>query len=486
MARSGRSTAYLGIDVGTSGLKVAALAASGRLLASSEESYAVSTPQPGWVESDPATWLRAVAAATARIGDVLADVDVAAIGCAGQMHGAVLCDDAGEAMAPAILWPDRRAESVLPRWRELTSLQRASLANPLVPGMTGPMLAWLVEHRPELADRASVALHAKDVVREHLTDRRDAAVAGVPVTDRSDASATLLWDVGAERWADDVCADVGVPGDLLPEVVSSSTVVGRSDWLDRVVPGASTDVPVVAGAADTPAAMIALGSTGLHVNLGTGAQVLVHAESARRPGADASTHLYADAGEHWYVMAAVQNAGLAVEHAAGILGLTWEGLVGAASRSRAGAGGASFLPFLSGERGGLASASSRGGWVGLGAGTTRDDVARAVFEGVTFAVRRSVELMGDVAAGAPEVTLTGGGGRDPWVRQLLSDVLSRPVRFADVRSASAIGAAVLAARGTGAVLHPVRPAVELTEPTPSAALEQAYHDWLARCPAAEL
>jgi xylulokinase len=227
------------------------------------------------------------------------------------------------------------------------------------------------------------------------------------------------------------------------------------------VMGAWRDVPVVVGGADTPLALLASGvDDGLLVNLGTGAQLL-------RPGAapvaadDPPVHQYADVGGGWYAMAALQNGGSAWAWVRGVLGLSWPEFFAAAESAPAGAGGVRFRPFLSGERGGVAGPDDRGGWTGLGAGTTRADLARAALEGVVAAVGAAAELLGPV--GGP-VVLTGGGGRVPLVRQLLADLLRRPVTWLPLRSASAIGAAVLAGRGTGVDVVPRRDVPPPVEP----------------------
>jgi xylulokinase len=205
-------------------------------------------------------------------------------------------------------------------------------------------------------------------------------------------------------------------------------------------------VPVVVGGADTPLALLAAGvSDGLLVNLGTGAQVL-------RPGADPVAvedpvvHRYADVDGGWYAMAALQNGGSAWAWVRGVLGLSWPEFFALAESAPAGAGGVRFRPFLSGERGGVAGPDDRGGWSGLGAGTTRAELVRAAVEGVVAAVGAAAELLGPAG---DRVVLTGGGGRVPLVRELLADVLRRPVTWWPRRSASAIGAAVLAGRGIG-------------------------------------
>jgi len=417
----------VGADVGTSGLKLVALDDDGAVLAEAEEAYEPERPRPGWAQNDVGTWLSALL----RAWDRLPAGSVRALGLSGQMHGAVLVDERGAALGPALLWPDCRALSEVQRWRELPAADRAALANPLVPGMTGPLLAWLAAHEAASVAAAAAVVLPKDAVRALL-------VPGAPATDRSDASATLLWDVVADDWSAAAVSAAGVRRDLLPAVRPSADVVGT--W---------RDVPVVVGGADTPLALLASGvSGGLLVNLGTGAQVL-------RPGAapvaaaDPVVHRYGDVDGGWYAMAALQNGGSAWSWVRGVLGLSWPEFFAAAESGTA--GGVRFAPFLTGERGGVAGPDDRGGWSGLGAGTTRADLARAAVEGVVNAVGAAAELLGPVDG---PVVLTGGGGRVPLVRRLLADVLGRPVRWLPLRSASAIGAAVLAGRGIGVDVVP--------------------------------
>jgi xylulokinase len=454
------SDVLLGADLGTSGLKVLALDEDGTALAEAERGYEPDRPQPGWAESDVGTWRSAFEDVLAELAPAVDGRRVRALGLAGQMHGAVLVDARGAALRPALLWPDGRAVGELERWRALAAADRAALANPLVPGMTGPMLAWLARHEPATLARAASVLLPKDALRAALVPG-----AGAAVTDRSDASATLLWDVPGDRWSIAAAAAAGIPPELLPELRPGSDVVGTT----------TGDLPVVVGGADTPLALLAAGSrVGLHVNLGTGVQVL-RPGSEPRPVDDPVVHCYADTDAGWYAMAALQNGGSAWSWVRGVLGLTWRELFDAAATVPAGAGGVVFRPFLTGERGGVAGPAERGGWSGLHPGTTRADLARAAVEGVAFAVGAAVELLD--APGGEAVVLSGGGARSGVVRQLIADVLGRPVRHVPLRSASAVGAAVLAGRGVGIDVVPRRETAPPIDPQPSAELRAARERW---------
>ncbi|SNR90201.1 FGGY family carbohydrate kinase [Blastococcus mobilis] len=451
----------LGADLGTSGLKLVALGPDGAVVAEAERGYAYARPGPELAEIEVGTWRSAFDDALAAVVADLAGARIRALSFSGQMHGAVLVDGAGAALRPALLWPDQRASGELARWEALPPDARAALANPLVPGMTGPLLGWLARHEPEVVERAAAVLLPKDALRGTL-------VHGPVVTDRSDASATLLWDVVADDWSAAAVAAAGIPARLLPAVRPSDEAWG----IARLPVG---EVPVVVGGADTPLALLAAGATGgVQVNLGTGAQLLRPGRSPR-PVAEPVVHTYADTTGGWYAMAALQNGGSAWEWACRVLGLSWTEFLDAASSVPAGAGGVVFRPFLTGERGGVAGPADRGGWTGLSAGTTRADLARAALEGVFFAVRAAFELL-EVSDGEP-VLLTGGAARSGVLVQMLADVLARPVRSLGLRSASAVGAALLAGRGVGLDVDPQRDAGPLVEPRPAGGLERAAQRW---------
>lgn len=453
----------LGADLGTSGLKLVALDPAGAVLAEAERAYGYDRPGPGWAEIDVRTWRAAFDDALACVVPRLGGARVRGLGISGQMHGAVLVDGDGAALRPALLWPDKRAAGELTRWRELGAEHRAALANPLVAGMTGPLLAWLARHEPATVAAAAAVLLPKDALRATLLPGT-----GPAVTDRSDASATLLWDVGTDDWSAAAVGAAGIDARLLPAVRPSEEVVGIAGL-------PLGDVPVVVGGADTPAAMLAAGTaSGVQINLGTGAQLLRPGRPPA-PTADPDVHSYADVTGGWYAMAALRNGGSAWTWVCGVLGMSWDELVAAAASVPAGAGGVVFRPFLTGERGGVAGPDDRGGWTGVHAATTRADLARAAVEGVVFAVRAASELLAD--SGQEPVLLTGGATRSGVVVQLFADVLDRPVRALRLRSASAVGAAMLAGRGVGLDVAPQRSAGPLVEPAPAPGLAAALARW---------
>jgi xylulokinase len=434
--------ALLGIDLGTSGVKAVLLGTDGEVLAEAAASYPVGTPRPGWAETDPGAWWRAVVTAVRSARARAADAEVHAVGVDGQMHGLVLADAGGRPLRPAMLWADTRAMGELAAWRRLPETRRAALANPLVPGMTGPLLRWVRRQEPGVYRQARWALLPKDWIRHRLT--------GAIATDPSDASATLLWDVPADRWAGDVATSVGLDPGLLPPVMDSGDRAGGTLPAAAAALGLRGGLPVAAGAADTAAALLATGLTDPHavqLSVGTGGQ-LVRSMVHPQPAAAPRTHLYrAAAPNRWYAMAAVQNAGLALDWARRTLGADWNELYGSAHASGPGARGITFVPYLTGERTPVLRFDARGGWLGLGRSADRATLLQAAVEGVAFAIRHAFEALPGRRPG--QLRLVGGGALDPRFRRVLADVLQVRLRLIEVRSAAAIGAALLAAQAAG-------------------------------------
>lgn len=213
---------YLGIDLGTSGLKLTMVGEDGSIVAESEASYDVYAPQPGWAETDPADWAAALESASAdlfgRLTAAGLDPTPRAIGVTGQMHGLVLTDASGKPVRPAILWPDQRASVCLDAWSGLAAVVRGRLSNPIVAGMPGPVLTWLSKYEPASLRAAAQVTFPKDWLRGLLTGDR--------VTERSDASATLLWDVVADDWSAEAVRVAGASTEQLPAVVPSDATLG--------------------------------------------------------------------------------------------------------------------------------------------------------------------------------------------------------------------------------------------------------------------
>ncbi|TMF30733.1 MAG: xylulokinase [Chloroflexi bacterium] len=435
---------FLGIDLGTSSLKALVLDVDGTIVGTGSASYVMSTPQPGWAESDPQGWWDAAATAVHEAAGEHAS-EIAAVGLCGQMHGVVLSDDAGEPLRAAILWADTRARRQLEAYTALSAERRRQLANPPATGMAGPTLLWLRENERELYRRAHWALQPKDWLRLRLI--HEAA------TEPSDASATLLYDLSTDYWAKDIIDELGLRIDFLAPIRESVEICGVLAGPAAEHLGLRPNLPVVGGAADTAAAALAGGLLDpgpVQLTIGSGAQVVAPRD---RLAIDPTgrTHLYrAAAPDRWYAMAAMQNAGIALEWVRTMLGATWDEVYTEAFAVPAGAEGLVFLPYLTGERTPYFDPLARGGWIGLRLSHSRGHLLRAALEGVAFAVRQGLEALLATGVAARELRLAGGGSFDPRWRQLLADVLEQPLLATAATSASALGAALLAGVGFGA------------------------------------
>jgi xylulokinase len=340
--RSTSSQPVLGIDLGTSSVKVVALGADGRPLAEAVAAYDVTVPNGGWAEGDPDAWWQATAAATR---ECLRDVSPApaAIGLSGQMHGVVLTGDAGRALRPAILWPDSRAAGEVAAYRRLPARQLRPLMNPLSPGMPGPMLLWLAAHEPGLFQHATWALQPKDWLRMRLT--------GIAAGDPSDASATLLYDVPADRWHFELIEALGLNPGLLPELLPSAGLAGTLTQVAADALGLAPGTPVVTGAADTAASIVGTGLVPgrVQMSIGTGIQIVTLHDKAVAAD-EPVTHLYRTAEDHgWYAMAAILSGGIALNWVRRLLGADWPELYASALRPGR-PDDPLFLPHLVGER----------------------------------------------------------------------------------------------------------------------------------------
>ncbi|HET7480158.1 MAG TPA: xylulokinase [Rubrobacteraceae bacterium] len=438
----------LGLDLGTGSVKALLLSSEREVLGEGSAPYDVLAPRSGWAETDPEEWWNGVIRATrTAIGE--RGGEVRAIGLSGQMHGVVLSEAGGRPLRQAILWADTRSAEQLTVYQALGDDLRRRLANPAATGMAGPSLLWLRDHEPDVYARARWALQPKDWLRLRLT--------GEAAAEPSDASATLLYDLEGDGWAYEVVEALGLRDELLAPLVPSGSVAGPLSREAAEALGIGAEIPVAAGAADTAAAMLGSGlmrSGVAQLTVGTGGQIVVPRERPE-PDPHERTHLYRAATDTgWYAMAAIQNAGLALEWARRVLGAGWDEVYEEAFAVPPGAGGVAFLPYLSGERTPRFDPSARGTWTGLGLDHTRGHLLRAALEGVAFALREGLEALEETGAGIPELRLAGGGtARKPW-RQLLADVLGRPLRLLpeNVASvASARGAAILAGLASGAL-----------------------------------
>lgn len=438
----------LGIDLGTGSVKALLLDADGTVLAEASHPYPVQSPKLGWAETNPEAWWSAVAIVVRQVVANPAH-SVEAIGLSGQMHGVVLTDKSGQPLRPAILWADLRSSNVLDAYRQLPADLQLRLANPITAGMAGSTLVWLRQEEPAAYAAACWVLQPKDWLRLRLT--------GEVATEPSDASGTLLFEVRSDQWAFEVIEALHLRTDWFPSLLPSSHIAGYLTAQAAHYLGLEAGLPVVAGAADTAAAMLGSGLLNpgsVQLTIGSGAQIIT---PLAQPQVDNSlrTHLFRAAlPGQWYRLAAIQNAGLALEWVRSILGLSWTEVYEAADSIPRGCEGLTFLPYLTGERTPHLDPHARGAWVGLGLHHTRSHLMWAALEGVAFAIKQGMEAIvtSDVTSEKvpiPQLRLAGGGAMEPAWRQLLAMVLQVPLYSITISAASARGAAILAGLGGG-------------------------------------
>jgi xylulokinase len=451
-----RGACTLGLDLGTSSAKAVVLDAGGTVLAQASAGYAVTSAAAGYAESDPESWWCAVAAcareAVAAAASAGASLPVA-VGLSGQMHGLVMTATDGRALRPAMLWADSRAAGLLSVYRQLGRAALDRLANPVSPGMAGPMLAWVAACEPAVYAGSRWALSPKDWLRARLT--------GEVQAEPSDASATLLYDVPGDRWDLEVVSalglDAGMLGPLLPSAgaVAGRLTAGAADEL-----GLPAGLVVAAGAGDTAAAALGSGiglrsgdgaGSGagpgeIQLTVGTGAQVL-RPVTAPVNRAEAGVHLFRLATPHgWYQMGATLSAGLSLNWVREVLNASWEELY--ASAGSPGPSDPVFVPHLSGERTPYCDPALRGSWTSLTLAADRASLLRSALEGTAFAIRDALDALLDGERPAC-LRLAGGGTLAAGWRQLLADVLGVPLYAVDVPAASGRGAALLGAIAAG-------------------------------------
>jgi xylulokinase len=446
---------FLGVDVGTSGVKAILVAAGGDLIAGAVTPLQLSTPRPGWAEQDPESWwqasvvsIRAVLAATPR-------VSVSAVGISGQMHSSVFLDAFGDVIRPALLWCDGRTTA---ECREITervggeARLRDLASNPALEGFTLPKVLWLRNHEPAAFARLATVLLAKDFIRFRLT--------GALATEPSDASGTLMYDTARQRWSTEIMEAVGLSRTMLPMVGASAGVLGTVTLQASGLTGLASGTPVVGGGADN-----ACGAAGVGVvtpgeavtSWGTSGTMLVPmARPHVDPGMRAHTFCHV-APEMWYLMGVVMSAGGAFawfrDRLARDLTATGDAndrLNAEAATIARGADGVTFLPYLQGERTPHRDASMRAAFVGLSLAHSRAHLARAVVEGVCFALRDSLSILEELHLAPASMLLTGGGAKSAFLRRLQAEVFGLPVGTVNREEGPAYGAALLAAVGAGA------------------------------------
>ena len=412
------SDALIGIDVGTSGVKAVAVSPEGELLATAEETYPLSTPQPGWAEQDPEDWWRAAESCLARLPP-------GPVGLSGQMHGLVVLDVHDRVLRPAILWNDQRTAAECAEIEERIGLERLIelTGNRALTGFTAPKLLWLRTHEPQIYAEIRHVLLPKDYVRFRLTGKR--------LIDAADASGTLLFDVGNRRWSAEVLDALELPAAWLPEAHESTEIAGAGDQA-----AAALGVGIVSPG---PVSVV-LGTSG----------VVFSALPAYAADPQARVHVFCHAvPQRWHAMGVMLSAAGSAAWMRHALGADFRTLDEEAARWEPTAEGIQFAPYLAGERTPHADPDARGALTGLSVRHDRGAIWRATLEGVAYGLRDSLELLRALGVRAEVGRVSGGGARsDLWLR-IVAAVLGVPLELTVSEEGSAYGAALLAGVSAG-------------------------------------
>lgn len=477
---------YLGLDLGTSGVKAMLFDENQRVVGVANAALDVSRPHPGWSEQDPLDWIRAtreaVGALKAAHGPALSAVK--GIGLSGHMHGATLIDAADQVLRPCILWNDTRSHveaaemDADPRFRAITG-------NIVFPGFTAPKLAWVAKNEPDVFARVAKVLLPKDFLRLWLT--------GQYLSDMSDSAGTAWLDTGARRWSAELLEATGLSERQMPGLVEGTDPAGTlrdqlaAEW------GMASGVTIAGGAGDNAASACGMGTVAegqAFVSLGTSG-VLFAANGSYLPKPESAVHAFCHALPNtWHQMGVILSATDALNWLSGITGKAAGELTSELGNDLKAPGSVTFLPYLSGERTPHNDAKIRGVFIGLGHESSREVLTQAVLEGVAFAIRDNLEALRSAGTHISRVTAIGGGSRSRYWLASIATALGLPVDIpADGDFGAAFGAArlgLIAATGADPLSVCTAPkTAETIEPVTAlaGAYEEAYGRYRSLYPA---
>ncbi len=415
---------YLGIDIGTSGVKAILLDEQGALAAQNSAPLSVSRPHDLWSEQDPDDWWSATEAAVLGL-PVELRAQVQGVGLAGQMHGATLLGADDKPLRPAILWNDGRSFAECEEIEQAEPRTRAITGNIAMPGFTAPKFQWVRKYEPQIAELTRSILLPKDYVRLVMT--------GEKASDMSDSAGTLWHDTGARDWSDAMLAATGLTRTNMPDLFEGTEITGvlRADVASR---WGMTQVPVAAGAGDNAAGAAGVGVVrdgDALLSLGTSGVIFV-ATAEFRPNPARAVHAFCHClPTLWHQMSVHLSAASCVDWAARLAGMDVPGFFAAAEAAGAASGSELFLPYLSGERTPHNDPHVRGAFLGLGNESDPGRMASAVLEGVAFAHADGLAALREAGTKVEELCVIGGGARSAWWGAILAAALDVRLVYLD-------------------------------------------------------
>ena len=468
---------YIGIDLGTSAVKLLLMEADGQIRKIVSREYPLRFPHPGWSEQNPADWLAAVKDGIRELVSGCDAGQVRGIGAGGQMHGLVVLDKDDKVIRPAILWNDGRTAAQTDYLNQTIGRQklRQYTGNIAFAGFTAPKLLWMRENEPELFDKIDKIMLPKDYINYMLT--------GVHCTDYSDASGTLLLDVRNKCWSKEMLDICGVSLRQMPRLFESYETVGTLKPEIAKALGLPASVRVAAGAGDNAAAAIGTGtaySGACNISLGTSGTIFIASDRFLLP--PDGIHSFAHADGRYHLMGCMLSAASCnkwfmeeilrtKDYPAEQKGITGQML---------GRGHVYYLPYLMGERAPHNDPAARSCFIGMTMDTTREDMTQAVLEGVAFGIRDSLEEIRRLGMDIKTSTICGGGAKSPLWRKIFANVLNISLTMPETEQGPGYGGAILAATACGEYSS-VQEAAErlvhttgVTEPEP--ALSSLYEE----------
>lgn len=430
---------YIGIDIGTSGIKGILLNDNHQILASYIEKLTVSRPYPLWSEQNPLDWWEATDKVLLALSSQHSLKEVKSIGLTGQMHGAVLLDKEGSVLRPAILWNDGRSYQECIELEETISDSREITGNVMMPGFTAPKICWVRKHELEIYHKIDKVVLPKDYLRWLMT--------GVFASDMSDASGTMWLDVKDRAWNEELLQACGLTIKNMPKLYEGNQVTGTIKPELAARWGLSPQVTVVAGGGDNAAGAIGVGiwrKGQAMLSLGTSGVYFV-ASDGFLSNPEKGVHSFCHAlSNTWHLMSVMLSAASCLDWIAKVTGIQTVGeLLQLAQTASTEPSSILFLPYLSGERTPHNNPKATGVLFGLTHKHDRKDIAKAVIEGVSFGLAEGMEVLHATGLKPDHISLIGGGARSPFWRQLLADITGQSLQY---RQGGDVGPALGAAR----------------------------------------
>lgn len=437
---------YIGLDLGTSALKLLLMSGQGEICKIISKEYPISFPKPGWSEQNPVDWWNAaVDGIRELVRDVVDKNQIKGISFGGQMHGLVVLDKDNHVIRPAILWNDGRTAEECKYLNEVVGTEKLSqyTANIAFAGFTAPKILWMQKHEPENFRKIHKIMLPKDYLAYRLS--------GVFCTDVSDASGMLLFDVEHKCWSEEMLNICGIKREQVADIYESYEAVGTITSEAAGELGLPQNVKIIAGAGDNAAAAIGTGTVGdgrCNVSLGTSGTIFI---SSKNFGVDENNalHSFAHADGHFHLMGCMLSAASCNKW--------WmEDIIGTKeygkeqeSVQNLGENHVFFLPYLMGERSPHNDPDARGAFIGMSMDTKRSDMTLAVLEGVAFAMRDSLEVAKSMGIDIKRTTICGGGAKSLLWRKIMANVLNLEVDIIESEEGPGYGGAILAAVGCG-------------------------------------